>query len=805
MNCIHLGPFRGLWNVGGVGHRLHQCRHPAVRECVPAGGHPTVRGCEGCALRNAPREPDPLPVDIVITSHNYGHFLPDALESLDGQQALGSVIVVDDASDADDPTRAICETRGVRYLRVEVRSPHLARGAGFAECRSPLVCFLDADNTLPSGYLFEAAKLFAADPRLAIVYPSQQCFGEHERLIEQPEIHDPARFERLNTIDTGAVWSAEAIRQVQPYRIDPAGHEDWFTAREILRSGPWSAKRNPLALNYRQHGSNRLKVTSQRSYYELAGLDQETVTIFTTFSQRIQKSPELWERRKAWLRSQTWPSVRLAVANTSHEPLPDGWSDGLPPTLAGLSWYDHPVGVSGLEDQNRITQPQTEPDVQTAVAAIFNRMWRETSTECVLVLEDDVFPEPPDTIERLMRTLDQHVCAASGAYKQRYFPYAWTLWDRKQPNQTRPSLRRELGEGIEQIGGSGFGCLLLRRSQVAHEVLTGNTPRSRYYDADWFLRLAEQGLEARGNWTVICDHAGEKLPPPLPGPQTTITDRVNIAIRGADNFASRLTADELAIEGMSSPKVRHFLRNLAAQNYLEVGSWKGSTVRAAGARQATCIDNWSGFGGPRTEFIANTSGLPVTLTDADAGTVDLKRLPNGVDVFFYDGDHGAEATEYTIRRMLPLLAREAALVVDDSNMPGVVDAALRAVHGLTIVRRWDLPAAYNGDVGQWWNGLLVLALRREENVGDKLHEILTECGIKRPTCGECEKWRRRMNEWGVDGSENNRAAILKRLNAEASSPDVKWWNKFAEHANVAMRGYISVGALLDEAIKRAAQ
>jgi hypothetical protein len=262
-------------------------------------------------------------------------------------------------------------------------------------------------------------------------------------------------------------------------------------------------------------------------YYSYAGLADESVTIFTTFSRRIQKNPELWERRKAWLRSQTWPKIRLVVANTSHEPLPAGWLDGLP--AIDISSYTHAVGTTGLEDANR-REGQTEVDVQTAVAAIYNRMWQETRDEFVLVLEDDVFPKRLDTIDALMKACDTNVCAVSGAYQQRYHPYAWTSWLNTPPDgrpklieaKAEPSQPKSPRKGVQPVTGTGFGCVLLRRSQVAHEVITGNTLISRYYDTDLFERLHRQGKQVRLNWDVWCEHAGQIMPPPInPQPVTS--------------------------------------------------------------------------------------------------------------------------------------------------------------------------------------------------------------------------------------------------------------------------------------------
>lgn len=86
-----------------------------------------------------------------------------------------------------------------------------------------------------------------------------------------------------------------------------------------------------------------------------------------------------------------------------------------------------------------------------------------------------------------------------------------------------------------------------------------------------------------------------------------------------------------------------------------------------------------------------------------------------------------------------------------------------------------------------------------EPVGDKLNEVLAECGIVRPTCAECGRWKKVMNGWGIAGCHQNRAKILDRLNSEAKA--ASW----LEAVGVVRKGYLSTAMILDEAIKRAAK
>jgi hypothetical protein len=86
---------------------------------------------------------------------------------------------------------------------------------------------------------------------------------------------------------------------------------------------------------------------------------------------------------------------------------------------------------------------------------------------------------------------------------------------------------------------------------------------------------------------------------------------VERAFENAEKGESKITQEIINMEGMSGIKTRHFYNNLLNRDdarYLEIGTWKGSSICSAmcgNKAKAVCIDNWSQFGGPKTEFIQN--------------------------------------------------------------------------------------------------------------------------------------------------------------------------------------------------------
>jgi methyltransferase family protein len=203
--------------------------------------------------------------------------------------------------------------------------------------------------------------------------------------------------------------------------------------------------------------------------------------------------------------------------------------------------------------------------------------------------------------------------------------------------------------------------------------------------------------------------------------------RVETAIARAAAGESRLAPQALALEGLSSAAERHLLNNLCAPrgvNYLEVGTFKGATLVAAsyGNRgRFTAVDNFSEFshlGGPRETFEEVRAEFErqcrFTFHEADCWSPALRRrLPRGVNVYFYDGRHRYEDQYRAFTHFDPVFADTFIAVVDDWNWENVRratrhafrDLGYRVLHERELrTRRWlrDL----------WWNGLLVAVVRK---------------------------------------------------------------------------------------------
>lgn len=186
------------------------------------------------------------------------------------------------------------------------------------------------------------------------------------------------------------------------------------------------------------------------------------------------------------------------------------------------------------------------------------------------------------------------------------------------------------------------------------------------------------------------------------------------------------------VQAMTTPSVMHLLNTAVScmapdEAYLEVGTWRGATLIGAligNAARGIAIDNDTmdeHDGDERSSkdvWHENVARFGITdrATYVDASVPAVwgrQNLTNGqrVGVYLFDGDKSTEEAAYAgLEGVLPLLAHEALIVIDDSNTYEI----RRALH--TFFRRYyrqaypiiDMPTPANCWPG-FWNGIMAIA------------------------------------------------------------------------------------------------
>ena len=205
---------------------------------------------------------------------------------------------------------------------------------------------------------------------------------------------------------------------------------------------------------------------------------------------------------------------------------------------------------------------------------------------------------------------------------------------------------------------------------------------------------------------------------------------VETSFQNAENNVSKITDDIINMDGMSGTKTRHFYNNLLNTEdarYLEIGTWKGSSVCSAmcnNKAKFVCIDNWSEFGGPKSEFLINFEKFngdnDAHFIENDCYNVDVSTLSK-FNIYMYDGNHTNESHYKALLHYYDCLDDIFIFIVDDWNWHDVRDGTFKSIQRLNLkvlyereIRlTWDNSHTPQPQASQTWhNGIYVAVLQK---------------------------------------------------------------------------------------------
>jgi glycosyltransferase involved in cell wall biosynthesis len=179
-------------------------------------------------------------ISVIIPCYNQGHFLQDALDSLEKcDPVLFEIIIINDGS-TDIFTNQYCEQlqfKGLNIIFQENGGLSAARNTGIAQAKGKYILPLDADNKIRPEYLTEGIKVLETHPDVAVVYGNASFFGEKDGPWKQ----EPFNLQRLmlfNIIDACAMIRKSALQKVNGYDTKMKwGWEDWDLWLRIAFAG----------------------------------------------------------------------------------------------------------------------------------------------------------------------------------------------------------------------------------------------------------------------------------------------------------------------------------------------------------------------------------------------------------------------------------------------------------------------------------------------------------------------------------------------------------------------------------------
>jgi glycosyltransferase involved in cell wall biosynthesis len=126
-------------------------------------------------------------VSVLIATHNYGLYVPAAVESVLAQDYDGPLecIVVDDGSTDDTPRRLAPFRDRIRCVRQENAGQSAAFNAAFRLSRGAVICFLDADDRWEPAKVSRVVAALDRHPGAGLVHHKLRIAGPHGEIVDR--------------------------------------------------------------------------------------------------------------------------------------------------------------------------------------------------------------------------------------------------------------------------------------------------------------------------------------------------------------------------------------------------------------------------------------------------------------------------------------------------------------------------------------------------------------------------------------------------------------------------------------------
>jgi hypothetical protein len=210
----------------------------------------------------------------------------------------------------------------------------------------------------------------------------------------------------------------------------------------------------------------------------------------------------------------------------------------------------------------------------------------------------------------------------------------------------------------------------------------------------------------------------------------TLKTIVETAFQNAENNISKITDEIIKLPGATGTKTRHFYNNLlnfSDARYLEIGTYKGSSVCSAmygNKAHVVCIDNWSQGGGPKDEFLTNFNnfkgGNVATFIENNCFTLNVSVLPK-FNIYMFDGEHSYNSHYKALQHYYNCLDDIFIFIVDDWNWKDVRNGTKNSIRDLNLKVLYEKEIRLTWDESHtpeplasttWWNGIYISILQK---------------------------------------------------------------------------------------------
>lgn len=205
------------------------------------------------------------------------------------------------------------------------------------------------------------------------------------------------------------------------------------------------------------------------------------------------------------------------------------------------------------------------------------------------------------------------------------------------------------------------------------------------------------------------------------------TEHVQQSIEKALKGESNLTQEELSVRGFSTFTIRSLFNSLCniEGTYLEVGLFCGATFVSSFNKNLISIgienhaqDFSEGFEKVKKELADNLEKFShrskeVKVFYEDCFAIDKDKLPNNIDVFFFDGFHSFETQRDALPYFLDNMSNKFAFLVDDFSWGYVkdgTDAGLALLSDKIEIEKCWVLRGYNLENDPIWHNSVAIYL-----------------------------------------------------------------------------------------------
>jgi glycosyltransferase involved in cell wall biosynthesis len=267
-------------------------------------------------------------VSIITVTYNYGHFLPEAIQSVLEQTFPDwELIVVDDGStDNTADVVASFQDHRIRYVCQQNRGNPAARNAALKMATGEYVAFLDADDAwLPDKLQKQVTQLDSLPPSVGLVYSDAYVFNDEDGAVIRRFLQGrtPPRGRVFTQLlpeeggwfihDTASLIRRVVFERVGLYDESLRTYEDWEMWVRIANVYEVEGSDEPLA-RCRHHSSQlsgrleemyRYGVAAQRKVmasYPLSRKQRRTLRHNLAYQEYVYGSGllQLGKRGEAW-------------------------------------------------------------------------------------------------------------------------------------------------------------------------------------------------------------------------------------------------------------------------------------------------------------------------------------------------------------------------------------------------------------------------------------------------------------------------------------------------------------------------